>query len=252
MNELIQTQNNESGDIIVSGRELHEFLGVESKYVDWLNRMKEYGFDESVDYIPTIEVAQKKEGSRLVNREITDHHLKLNMAKEISMIQRTAKGKQARQYFLKLEENWNSPEMVLKRAHDYLTAQVAKLQTNNLMLEQRVSEFEPKASYYDTVLQNKSTLSISKIAKDYGFSGIKLNKLLNELGVQFKQGDMWLLYQKHADKGYTQSKTHVIDAEKSKLHTQWTQPGRLFIYDLLKNEKGILPIIEQDSQTCGT
>ena len=57
---------------------------------------------------------------------------------------------------------------------------------------------------------------------------------------------MWLLYQKHASQGYTQSKTHIIDAERSKLHTQWTQKGRLFIYDLLKNKKGILPLIERE------
>jgi phage antirepressor YoqD-like protein len=70
--------------------------------------------------------------------------------------------------------------------------------------------------------------------------------MLNELGVQYKQGDCWLLYQKYADKGYTQSKTHTVDAETSKLHTYWTQKGRLFIYETLKNKKGILPIIEQD------
>ncbi|WP_429984041.1 phage antirepressor KilAC domain-containing protein [Lysinibacillus pakistanensis] len=120
-----------------------------------------------------------------------------------------------------------------------------KLQTENLVLVQQNSELQPKASYYDMVLQNKSLLSVSKIAKDYGMSAIKLNRLLYELGVQYKQGDIWLLYAKYQDKGYTQTTTHVIDADKSRVSTKWTQKGRLFIYDLLKH-KGILPVIERE------
>lgn len=76
-------------------------------------------------------------------------------------------------------------------------------------------------------------------------SEIKLNKLLNELGIQYKQGKVWLLYAKHQDKGYTQSHTGVDDTETSRISTRWTQKGRLFIYDLLKSEKGLLPLIEQ-------
>lgn len=111
---------------------------------------------------------------------------------------------------------------------------------------QIIQELQPKATYYDLILQSESLVAISVIAKDYGMSAKKLNSLLHELKVQFKQGSTWLLYQKHASKGYTQSKTHTIDAERSTMHTYWTQKGRLFIYDLLKNKKGILPLIEQD------
>lgn len=120
------------------------------------------------------------------------------------------------------------------------------LQLQNAQKEQIINELKPKATYYDLILQNKSTVAISKIAKDYGFSAQALNNLLHELGVQYKQGDCWLLYQKYADKGYTQSKTHAIDDERSKMYTQWTQKGRLFIYDLLKREKNILPTIERN------
>lgn len=120
-----------------------------------------------------------------------------------------------------------------------------KLETKNLVLKQQNQELQPKASYYDMVLQNKSLLSVSKIAKDYGMSAIKLNRTLHELGVQYKQGDIWLLYAKHQDKGYTQTSTHVIDADRSRVSTKWTQKGRLFIYDLLKG-KGILPVIERE------
>ncbi len=161
------------------------------------------------------------------------------------MLQRNEKGKEARLYFLELERKWNSPEMVMKRAMDYLNSQVDKLQISNLLLEQQVNELKPKATYYDMVLQNKSLLSVSKIAKDFGMSAMKLNKLLHELGVQYKQGDIWLLYAKHQDKGYTQTHTHVIDADKSKVQTKWTQKGRLFIYELLK-QQGFLPLIERE------
>lgn len=119
------------------------------------------------------------------------------------------------------------------------------LEIENAKKTQIINELQPKATYYDLVLQNKSLLPITKIAKDYGMSGKTMNKLLHELGVQYKMGDTWLLYQEHASKGFTQSKTHVIDSGNSKLNTYWTQKGRLFIYDLLKTEKGILPLIER-------
>ncbi|PCK69246.1 phage antirepressor KilAC domain-containing protein [Paenibacillus larvae] len=243
MSQLIPTHSNENGNLLVSGRDLHEFLEVGTRYNDWFKRMVEYGFVENVDY---IEVTQKRVTSHGREHDMVDHHIKIEMAKEISMIQRNDKGKQARQYFLDLERKWNSPEMVIKRAHEYLEQKVAALTTDKLVLTQQVNELQPKASYYDMVLQNKSLLSVSKIAKDYGMSAIAFNQKLHELGVQFKQGDIWLLYAKYQDKGYTQTTTHVIDAEKSKVNTKWTQKGRLFIYDLLKKE-GILPVIERES-----
>lgn len=242
MNQLIPTQQNDDGNLLVSGRDLHEFLEIDSNYTTWFKRMIEYGFVENVDFIPFLEESSG-------GRPKQDHHIKIDMAKEISMLQRNEKGKQARLYFLDLERKWNSPEMVMKRAMDYLNAQVQKLETKNLVLEQQVQEYEPKATYYDMVLQNKSLLSVSKIAKDFGMSAMKLNKKLHELGVQYKQGDIWLLYAKYQDKGYTQTTTHVIDADRSRVTTKWTQKGRLFIYEILKSE-GILPLIEREEQTA--
>ncbi|MGG0091247.1 phage antirepressor KilAC domain-containing protein [Bacillus altitudinis] len=244
MNKLIPTQQTREGNLLVSGRDLHEFLEVGTRYDIWFNRMKKYGFVENIDFLLVV---QKRSTNNPKNpfTDITDHHIKISMAKEIAMLQRNKKGKEARSYFLELERKWNSPEMVMKRAMDYLNDQVDKLQTSNLLLEQQVNELKPKATYYDMVLQNKSLLSVSKIAKDYGMSAMKLNKLLHELGVQYKQGDIWLLYAKHQDKGYTQTHTHVIDADKSKVQTKWTQKGRLFIYELLK-QQGFLPLIERE------
>lgn len=114
-----------------------------------------------------------------------------------------------------------------------------------LVQRQQIAELQPKASYYDLILQNKNTVPITQIAKDYGMSGRKFNELLHELGVQYKFKKTWLLYQQYAECGYTQSRTYAIDDNRSVMHTYWTQKGRLFLYDLLKNE-GILPVIEQE------
>ena len=103
-NELIKITQDENGNSVVSGRYLHDFLEVQTKYLDWFNRMIEYGFTENVDFSTINELSQKKEGSRFVKRNIVNHALTLDMAKEISMIQRTEKGKQARQYFIEVEK----------------------------------------------------------------------------------------------------------------------------------------------------
>lgn len=122
------------------------------------------------------------------------------------------------------------------------------LETTVAVQEQQISELKPKASYYDVVLNCKDLLSATEIAKDYGKSAKWLNEFLREHGVQFKQSGVWLLYQKYAEKGYTSTKTHnYLDdngGTHSKVHTYWTQKGRLFIYDLLKSH-GILPTMEQ-------
>ena len=118
------------------------------------------------------------------------------------------------------------------------------LELTAAMQRQQILELQPKASYYDLILQSKSTVPITKIAKDYGMSAKALNKLLHEIGVQYKLGRTWILYQQFAEQGYTQSRTYAIDADRSTMHTYWTQKGRLFLYDLLKSV-GILPLIEQ-------
>lgn len=120
--------------------------------------------------------------------------------------------------------------------------------------KQQISELQPKASYYDVVLNCKDLLSTTEIAKDYGKSARWLNNLLHEFGVQFKQGGkIWLLYQKYADKGYTSTKTQTYNGNDgevhTKVHTYWTQKGRLFIYELLKS-KDILPLIEQEKSAA--
>lgn len=149
-----------------------------------------------------------------------------------------------------VDELINDPELAIK-AFTALKEERMKnkqLETTVAVQTQQISELKPKASYYDVILNCKDLVSATEIAKDYGKSAKWLNNLLHELGVQFKQGGIWLLYQHYAECGYTSTKTHNYLDENggnhAKVHTYWTQKGRIFIYDLLKG-KGIFPNVEK-------
>lgn len=150
------------------------------------------------------------------------------------------------------DELLNNPDLAIK-AFTALKEEREKtkaLTETVAIQQQQILELKPKASYYDVVLNCKDLLSTTEIAKDYGKSARWLNELLHELKVQFKQGNkIWLLYQKYANKGYTSTKTQTYNGNDgevhTKVHTYWTQKGRLFIYELLK-AKDILPLIEQE------
>ena len=126
---------------------------------------------------------------------------------------------------------------------------IERLEIKNKVQAQQIAELQPKTSYYDLVLQCKNLLSATEISKDYGMSAKTFNKLLNDYGVQYKQSGIWFLYQKYAGYGYTQTKTNPITRSNGEIdaipHMYWTQKGRLFIYNFLK-EKGIIPLIEQE------
>ena len=130
-----------------------------------------------------------------------------------------------------------------------------QLQVENAQQKQMIGELKPKADYTDRILKSTSVVPITAIAKDYGMSGTEMNKLLNRLGVQYRMGNMWLLYSKHHGKGYTHSETfnfeHSDGRLDARMNTKWTQKGRLFLYHLLK-ENGVLPMIEQkDNEKTG-
>lgn len=254
MNDLIKVNFDETAETMptISGRELHQALEVQTQYTKWFSRMCEYGFTENADYLA---ISQKRLTAQGNETTFTDHALSLDMAKELCMIQRTPKGKECREYFLEIERRWNSPEAVMARALKMAdvklleaTQKISVLETTVTVQKQQIAELQPKASYYDLVLNCKDLLSTTEIAKDYGKSAKWLNNKLHELGIQFKQGNVWLLYQKYAEFGYTSTKTHPYNGKDGqqhvKPHTYWTQKGRLFIYDTLKND-GILPTIEK-------
>lgn len=139
----------------------------------------------------------------------------------------------------------------VKRAERWIEEQREKQQliTTVAVQEQQIAELKPRADYTDKILHNKGLVTITQIAKDYGMSGNKLNEMLHDLGVQYKQSSQWLLYAKYQDKGYTHSETVNITRSDGrpdiKMNTKWTQKGRLFLYNLLK-ANDILPTIEKN------
>lgn len=150
-----------------------------------------------------------------------------------------------------IEDVLTNPDTIIRLATDLKNERQAKLelQQENSVLLQQNNEMKPKADYTDLVLSNKALVNITFIAKDYGLSGLAMNKLLHQLGVQYNQSGVWLLYAKHQKKGWTQSETKEVDrkdgTKKLVMNTKWTQKGRLGLYNLLK-AKGYLPVIEQD------
>lgn len=251
MNDLIKI-NYDTEQPTVSARDLYEGLKIGSQYTKWFERMSEYGFVENIDYKA---VSQKKLTAQGNESEYIDHEITVDMAKEICMIQRTEKGKQYRQYFLDLEKAWNTPEQIMARALKFAQQTVDSLKEQCKFLGGQITEqqkiiesLEPKASYYDLVLQCKDLIATTIIAKDYGMSATTFNKMLHSMGIQFKQGKTWVLYADYQGNGYTKTKTHNYSDDKGEQHTKehsyWTQKGRLFLYDLLKKH-GYLPVIEQ-------
>ena len=239
-NELIKIQINENQEPIVSGRELHKSLEVKTEYRHWFPRMVEYGFIENIDYTPFFfEHPQNKQ-------QIIDHALKLDMAKEIAMIQRNGKGKLIRKYFIEVEKEYNSPEKVMARALVIANKEIASLKFTNEEQEKQIIEMKPKATYYDMILQCNSLLTITEIAKDYGYSAMKFNELLHNFKIQYKKGKRWFLYSEYQNEGYTASKTNYIEKNDIAItQMYWTQKGRVFLYNFLK-ENGILPLIEKE------
>lgn len=149
----------------------------------------------------------------------------------------------------KIEEVLLNPDTIIKLATELKTERERRS-----IAEQRVNELTPKASYYDLVLSNKSLVTITQIAKDYGMSGQAMNHKLHDLGVIYKQGDTWLLYSKYQRTGWTHSETIMVTksdgTQKAVMHTKWTQKGRLGLYELLKRH-GILPLIESADEKKG-
>ena len=144
----------------------------------------------------------------------------------------------------KIEEVLTDPDTIIQ-----LATQLKQEREGRLIAEQKVNELTPKATYYDKVLADKSLVTITQIAKDYGMSGRAMNRKLHELKVIYKQGQTWLLYAKYQKTGWTHSETVMVPkkdgTEKAVLNTKWTQQGRLGLYELLKSND-IIPLIEQD------
>jgi len=180
MNDLIKTEGGGMNGLItygdtkitVSGRTLHEWLGVGTKYADWFDRMCEYGFAEGESYFPIL--GNRSDG--LPGKPRTDHEMTLDMAKEVAMLQRTPQGKRAREYFIDVEKKWNSPEMILSRAVKIAEANTKALTAQNDALTAKVAELEPKARFADAVTATDDCVGMSEMAKILTQAGYEIGQ----------------------------------------------------------------------------
>ena len=165
MNELIAVTY-ENDRPVVSARDLHNLLEVKTAYKDWFPRMCEYGFTEGQDYCSFL--SNRVDG--LPGKPRQDAAITLDMAKEICMLQRTEKGKQARQYFIQLEKDWNSPEKVMARALDIAHKQLKSLEAKNAELTVENTIMQPKAAYFDQLVDRNLLTSFRDTAKQFGMA----------------------------------------------------------------------------------
>lgn len=217
MEQLIKITTNDKGTKVVSARELYQFLEVSERFSSWFERQLQYGFSENIDYVGC------KEFNTLANQELQDYALTLDTAKEISMIQRSEKGKLARKYFIECEKQL----IELSKPKELSRKEI-------LLLALEAEERAEKAERTIAILTHvNKTYTATEIAKELGFkSANELNKHLHEKGIQFKQNDTWVLYSKYANLGYVEIKQEVLDNGKVVYHRRFTQIGREFLLNL--------------------
>lgn len=230
MNELIKVETNENMEVVVSGRDLHEKLGIETPFKKWIDRMVEYGFTENIDFVT---VGQKCPIANGGYQARTDYIIKLDMAKEICMIQRNEKGKMFRQYFIQVEKDYNSPERTIQRALLYSQAQVKKL-------EAKIEEDRPRVSFAETIEKSSDSILVRELSKILANENIhigqnKLYSLLREWGYIFQNSTEPT--QKAVQQGLFKINERVIKSVKGDIlsrTTKITGKGQLFILDKIK------------------
>lgn len=266
MNEILNINNvhgyldKETGTAYLNAEDVARGFGfVESKgrveYVRWrtVNRyLKEFGFSQDVakdDFLPENMVYRlgfkaSNEAAQKFQAVLADEVLPAIRKHGAYMTPE------------KIEEALLNPDTLIKLATELKAEREAR---KNAELEaasakQAIGELKPKADYTDRILSSKGTVTTTAIAKDYGMSATALNQKLHELRVIYRMGSQWFLYAKYQARGYTHSKTfdfkHSDGRPDCKMQTEWTQKGRLFLYEFLKSHD-ILPMIERDDQEAG-
>ena len=245
MNEIINITLNENHEPVVSARDLHKSLKVKTRFSQWVEQNFKI-LEEGYDFTSVV-------GTTVVNngavREIQDYALSLDASKNLAMVSKTDEGAKVRKYFIQVEKDFNSPEKIMARALLMADKKITNLTMQNNQLQLDLKEAQKQARYLDLIIESKGALRVSQIAQDYGMTANKLNKVLFELGVQHKVNGQWILYKRHMGKGHTDS--HTFDFKdkngypRTNVSTTWTQKGRLFLYELLK-ENNYLPLIEQE------
>ena len=175
-NAIAPIFDNEGGEVRISGRQLHMFLEVQTRYNDWFTRMKEYGFTEGVDFNLLKNEQVQTEGTREVRREVIDHLMTLSMAKELAMLQRTERGKEARLYFIRVEEKWNSPEQVMARALLLSKKMLDDTQAQLTDARTQIERDRPKVLFADSVSASDTTILIGELAKIIKQSGVDMGQ----------------------------------------------------------------------------
>lgn len=228
-----------NGEQLVSGRDLHEFLEIGTPYKKWFDRMCEYGFSENVDFIT---VGQKCPIANGGFQEITEHLMKISMAKELSMLQRNERGKQAREYFIKCEEAWNSEDMVLARALQIQNKKILGYKEHIEVLENKIKEDAPRVSFAETIEKASDCILVREFSKIIANEGIHLGekslyKWFREKGFIFKNSTEPM--QSAVQRGLFKVSERVIKAVTGDIvrsTTKITGKGQVYFLGLLKKE----------------
>lgn len=171
-NELLKIDYTNVDKPTVLGRDLHKALEVQTAYKDWFPRMCEYGFEEGKDYCSIL--SDRVDG--LPGKPRNDHQITIAMAKELCMLQRSEKGKQFRQYFIQVEEAWNTPEQVMARALQMANRMVDKIKKDNAYLLEKAEADAPKVLFANAVETSDSTILVGQLAKLIRQNGIEIGQ----------------------------------------------------------------------------
>lgn len=247
MEDLIKVQVKNDRQL-VSARDLYKGLEVKRRFSAWWEQNSK-GFEKGTDYEGVLVSTPYNKLHPDKLQTIQDYLLTIDMAKELCMMSKTEKGKEVRKYFIQVEKDWNSPDMIMHRALEFSKQRISKLETENRALALQLEETNKKASYLDVILGTPDAMATTQIGADYGYTAREFNKLLHRVGIQHKVNGQWILYKAYMGKGYVTTKVFTFKDHKgndrSKSSTYWTQKGRKLIYDVLK-ENDILPLIERD------
>lgn len=236
MNQLITVNLDDNQEPVVSGRQLHEALGVKTEYRKWFGRMTEYGFEENHDFVRVTQKCPTPGGLQ----DMTDHIIKLDMAKEIAMIQRTDKGKEVRQYFIQVEKDFNSPEKIMARALKIADNKIHKL-------EAQMEADKPKVLFANAVSASQTSILIGDFAKLLRQNGLEIgqNRLfiwLRENGFLInRKGDSWNMpTQRSMDRGLFEIKERTHHEPNGTIRisktTKITGKGQVYFMEKLLAE----------------
>jgi anti-repressor protein len=244
MTDMIKiTQNSRLNTQAVDARELWYELESKQEFSNWIKSkvVNNPLFIENEDYCSFDNIVKREKGASVRK----DFALTINTAKQVALMENTEKGREIRQYFIDSEKklqamnalpNFNNPVEAARAWADEVEAKQA-LQAVVDLQRKELKESAPKIEYHDKILANKGVYTVTQIAKDFGLTAIRLNQILNELGIQFKSRETWVLYEKYQKMGYTATNTHLYTNEygqdKKSLLTVWTEQGRRFIYSML-------------------